>query len=80
MLALLDALLKQQGEDSLLPLLQGLPPRLLLALLRALVATVNLPSNVRRQVADLLHLLLCNGGQGGNGPLPRASGAWAAAL
>lgn len=77
-LSLLDALLRPAGgEAALLPLLQGLPPRLLPALLRTLVATVNLPSNLRRMIADLLHLLLCNnnGGQGGhNGPLPQASG------
>lgn len=81
-LSLLEALLRQQTEDALLPLLQGLPPRLLPALLRALVATVNLPSNVRRQISDLLHLLLGNnsGSGSGNGPLPRASGASSTSL
>ena len=82
-LSLLEALVRQQAEDALLPLLQGLPPRLVPALLRALVATVNLPSNIRRLIADLLYLLLYNNtGQGGsnNGPLPRASGTYVSVL
>ncbi len=47
--------------------LQELTPRLLLALLLMLVSTINMPSNIKRVTADVLHVAIFRGAGGGGG-------------
>ncbi|GAB5033791.1 Hypothetical protein NocV09_01501060 [Nannochloropsis oceanica] len=57
-LAYLSATLRLFQEDVLLPAVLGLAPRLTLALLQVLVSTINMPTNIKRATADVLHLAL----------------------
>ena len=57
-LAYLGAVLRLFPEDMLLPTVRDLAPRLTLALLQMLVSTINMPTNIKRATADVLHLAL----------------------
>lgn len=57
-LAYLSTTLRLFPEDALLPTMLSLAPRMTLALLQVLVSTINMPTNIKRATADVLHLAL----------------------
>lgn len=57
-LAYLSAALRLFPEDMLLPAVRDLAPRLTVALLQVLVSTINMPTNIKRATADVVHLAL----------------------